>query len=226
MGVYDAVIFDNDGVLVELPRQKTLRSAAREAYATVGVEDPDPADVRAVTAGVTPDLVNRLADDYGFDPDAFWRARDRHAAAAQQADAEAGAVEPFHDADAVREFDHPAAVVSANQQSTVEFLLDRFGLADRFVSAYGRRPGVADLHNKKPDPHYVERAVADIEAANGHELDRVLMVGDSESDVRAAHNAGIDGAYLHRPHRNGNLSVSPDHELDGLDELVDLLAGD
>jgi HAD superfamily hydrolase (TIGR01549 family) len=223
--VYDAVIFDNDGVLVEPPREETLRSAAREAFGACGVADPDPDDVAAVVRGVTPDLLDDLAADYGFDPQEFWLTRDRTASRAQRADVEAGHVGPYDDAAPALATDPPAAVVSSNQQATVDFLLDRFDLADRFVSAYGRQPGIDDLRRKKPDPHYLERAIEDVERERGLAPERVLMVGDSESDVRAAHNAGVDSAYVHRPHCEGSLSVDPHHEFDGLDDLAGLLDG-
>ncbi|MEF8853039.1 MAG: hypothetical protein V5A28_11590 [Haloarculaceae archaeon] len=41
MADYDAVVFDNDGVLVELTPMDELRAAVRDAFADVGVEDPD-----------------------------------------------------------------------------------------------------------------------------------------------------------------------------------------
>ena len=40
---YDAVLFDNDGVLVEPPAPETQRAAIREAFLAVGVDDPRPA---------------------------------------------------------------------------------------------------------------------------------------------------------------------------------------
>lgn len=222
--MYDAVIFDNDGVLVERPTERAMVRGARGAFEACGVEDPDPADLEAVLHGVTPDLLDRLAGTYGFDPDEFWAARDRSAAAAQREAVEAGERGTYHDTDAVWDVDVPAAVVSNNQQMTVDFLLERFELADRFVSAYGRSLGVGDLTRKKPDPHYLERAIADIETATGAAPERPLMVGDKGSDVRAARNAGIDAALLRRPDSDPAPSVSPDHELEGLDDLRNLLA--
>ena len=45
--------------------------------------------------------------------------------------------------------------------------------------------------------------------------------------MTAAHAAGIDAAFVRRLHRREtDLSVTPDHEVDGLGELRDLVSGD
>jgi phosphoglycolate phosphatase-like HAD superfamily hydrolase len=46
--VYDAVMFDNDGVLVTVCEFSVFLGATRRAFEGFGV-DPDPADVGAVT---------------------------------------------------------------------------------------------------------------------------------------------------------------------------------
>jgi len=56
--------------------------------------------------------------------------------------------------------------------------------------------------------------------------DTALLVGDSESDVVAARNAGIDSAYIHRPHRDGALTVTPTYEIDSLSDLPDVVSDD
>ena len=53
---------------------------------------------------------------------------------------------------------------------------------------------VESLERKKPNTHYVERALSDLDA------DAALYVGDSESDVVAADRAGLDSAFVRRPH--------------------------
>lgn len=220
--VYDAIIFDNDGVLVEPPAEADLVSAARRAFESFGVSDPDPADISDVYRGVTPTDLERITDRHGIDPAGFWAARDRYAAAAQQASVRAGRTTAYEDAVVVRELSVPAAVVSSNQQETVDFLLEQFDLTDAFVSGYGRQPTLMDLRRKKPNPYMVEQALWDVAGANGG-VERALMVGDNESDVRAAHAAGIDAAYLRREHCDDDLAVDPEYTFDGLDELASLL---
>ncbi|PSQ34813.1 hypothetical protein BRD05_06430 [Halobacteriales archaeon QS_9_70_65] len=51
-----------------------------------------------------------------------------------------------------------------------------------------------------------------------------LHVGDSGSDVVAAHRAGLDSAFLRRPHvRDAELPAEPTHEVETLHKVVALL---
>lgn len=56
--------------------------------------------------------------------------------------------------------------------------------------------------------------LADLDAGSA------LFVGDNESDITAAKNAGIDSAFIRRPHRSDwDLDVWPTWEIGGLDDL-------
>ena len=95
-------------------------------------------------------------------------------------------------------------IVSSNQQETVDFLLEHFDLASLFDTAYGRSPTIESLSLRKLDPHYLERALVDLDA------DSALFVGDNESDITAAENASIDSAFIRRSHRHDwELNVCP-----------------
>jgi len=214
---YEAVLFDNDGVLVEPVGRSVLRRATWEAFDALGVSDPDPDDVDRLSIGVTPDVLADVCDDYGLDPERFWRARDYHSSHAQRAELRAGRAALYDDFDAVRDIDAPRGIVSSNQQDTVEFMHDFFATRDLFQTAYGRTPTLQSLARKKPDPHYLHRALADLD------VESALFVGDSESDLLAARNAGLDAAFIRRPHRESyDLSLTPTYELDGLADLLAL----
>ncbi|MBV0923827.1 HAD family hydrolase [Halomicroarcula limicola] len=214
---YDAVIFDNDGVLLTLTSMEAHREGSRDAFARAGVPDPHPDHVEAMSIGVSVAELESICERYDLEPEAFWSTRDAAISAAQQAEMTAGEKRPYDDIDALDKFETPLAVVSSNQQETVEFAFDHFGLDTHFETVYGREPTVKSLERKKPHPHYVERALADLD------VEDALFVGDNESDVRAAHGAGIDSAFIRRPHRvDASLSVRPDYEIWGLDDVVDI----
>jgi HAD superfamily hydrolase (TIGR01549 family) len=214
---YEAVLFDNDGVLVEPIERSVLRRATWEAFDALGVSDPDPDDVNRLAIGVTPDLLSSVCATYGLDPARFWRARDYHSSHAQRVELRAGRAALYDDFDAVRDIDTPRGIVSSNQQDTVEFMHDFFATRDLFATAYGRDPTIRSLARKKPDPYYLHRALSDLN------VDAALFVGDSESDVLAAQNAGLDAAFVRRPHRESyELSVDPTYEIDGLADLLDI----
>ncbi|WP_436931313.1 HAD family hydrolase [Halosimplex halobium] len=214
---YDTVVFDNDGVLVGRTRFDVLREATGETFAQLGVSDPDPDHVEDMTIGATPQQVNAVCDTYGFEPEEFWRTRDGTVSGAQQDEARAGRKTPYGDIDTLANLDVATGIVSSNQQETVDFLLDHFDLGGHFDTAYGREATVESLTLRKPNPHYIERALADLDA------DSALYVGDNESDIEAAHNAGIDSAFIRRPHRSDwDLNVWPTWDIDSLDRLHDI----
>ncbi|MFC7007570.1 HAD family hydrolase [Halalkalicoccus salilacus] len=211
---YDTVVFDNDGVLVGRTRFDVLREATQETFAQFDVTDPDADHVENMTVGATPDIVDDVCGAYDLDPETFWRACDRTSSLAQQEEARAGRKTPYDDVKTLDDLDIAKGIVSSNQQETVDFLLDHFDAYGSFDAAYGREATVESLDLRKPNPHYLERALADLDAESA------LFVGDNESDVRAAENAGIDSAFIRRPHRRDwDLNVWPTWEIDSLDDL-------
>ncbi|WP_224449118.1 HAD family hydrolase [Haloprofundus salilacus] len=215
--MYDAIIFDNDGVLVSLVEVAVLERAAREAFVDCGVNDPHADHVAAMTLGVTPDGLTDVADAYGLDAETIFAARDRCASRAQQAEIRAGRKALYDDFDVVRSLDHPLGIVSSNQQATVDFVLSHFDVEHLFETAYGREPIPESVARKKPNTYYVDRALADLGTENA------LFVGDSGTDVLAAHNAGLDSAFIRREHRAGYpLDVEPTYEIESLAGLLDI----
>lgn len=211
---YDAVVFDNDGVLVDTTEYDVLHEAAWRAFAEAGVENPDPEHVEEIVVGVTPDSLAAVCDTYGLSVDEFWEIRDRTSHEAQREYVHEGGKPLFEDVPTLADLEIPMGVVSSNQQETVDFLLEHFGVSELFDTAYGRQPTMDDLRRKKPDPHFLERALADLG------VEDALYVGDREDDITAAVNAGIDSAFIRRPHREyHDLSVRPTHEVDDLHDV-------
>ena len=216
--MYDAVVFDHDGVIVGRTPFDTLREAAWNAFERQGVPDPDLAHVDDVAVGVDPATLTDICERYDVDPAEFWRVRDQTAAEAQIAASRAGKKTPYDDVDVLSHLDAALGIVSSNQQATVDFLVDHFDGFDRMGAAYGREPTIHSLQLRKPNPHYIEQALGDLDANNA------LFVGDNESDVRAAENAGIDSAFIRRPHRRDwDLNVWPTWEIDRLSDLHDIV---
>ncbi len=217
---YDAVVFDNDGVLTRLTDWDLIRDAIRDTFAEFDVTPTD----RAVEVALRgdPDQLRRLSATYGFDPELFWTRREARATVAQR-EAMLSGEKPLYDDCSIlpglrTRHGLSLGVVSNNQHATVETVLDVHGIGSLFDTAYGREPTFAGIGRKKPEPYYLDAALADLDA------DTALYVGDSGSDVLAAHNAGIDSVFLRRAHRREyDLDVDPTYEIRSLRSLPELL---
>ncbi len=222
MSGYEAVLFDNDGVLVEPPLRESQVAAIRAALREVGLEDVDTTDVETLRGGVYPDDLEALCARRGLDPVEVWDARERHDEESQLADFREGVRAPYDDVSALEDLDGACAcgVVSNNHHSTVAFVLEFFELEAHFEVHYGREMTIESLERKKPHPHYLERALSDL-AVDPAEA---LYVGDSESDVVAAARAGADSVFLRREHwRDRSLSVEPTYEAGTLHDVLALV---
>lgn len=211
---YDAIIYDNDGVLTKPTDRTVVRDAAREAFASFDVTDPSDEHVKKVASGVTIDRLRNVCEKYGIDPAAFWEKRDTKSSLFQQDEIRNGNKPLYDDIEAVWALDQPRGIVSSNQHTTIECILNHFDLTDKFETYYGRNPTIEHIQRKKPEPYFIERAMADLGTENA------LYVGDSPCDVKAAANAGIDSAFIRRPHRTDlQLSTEPTYDFDDLWEL-------
>jgi len=209
---YEAVVFDNDGVIVEPTDRAVLVDAVMATFAAFDL-DLDRAFARETVAE---DFVPvETVRERGVEPEAFWHHRELRASLAQQAHVRRGGKPPYDDLSTLESLSVPLALVSNNQHATIEFLLAYHDLGDLFESARGRAPTLAGAESRKPAPDYIEGALADLNT------DQALYVGDSEKDVIAAQRAGIDAAFLRRDHAAAtDLSVEPTFDVRGLEELV------
>jgi phosphoglycolate phosphatase len=216
---YDAVLFDSDGVLVEPPAYDAQAEATRAAFEEVDVEDVAQQYINDIVDGVTVDTLDEICETYGLDPETFWEVRERHDERSQLTDFETGARSDYDDVEAITDLPQNRGVVSNNHHSTIEFVLDFFGLRSSFDTYYGREKTIESLSLKKPNPHYLNRAIADLAAES------VIYVGDRESDVTAANRAGGDSVFIRRPHNSSvNLSVTPTYEVNDLHDVAEIVS--
>jgi phosphoglycolate phosphatase len=219
MAEYEAVLFDNDGIIVEPTDRGVLRGAIRETYADYGVE-PSTEEVEELM-GVTIDVLEGIANEYGLDPAEFWYRRDMNASKAQCELIREGGKPLYDDADALSELSVDLGVVSNNQHRTIEHILEFYELEGLFETHYGREPTLEGIERKKPSAYYLERALSDLDTRDA------LYVGDSGVDVLAATEADVDCAFVRRPHREGyELPAAPTYEVESLADLHAILRGD
>lgn len=216
---YEAVVFDNDGVLVERTEREVLRKAIRETCDEFGVSPTDE-EVEALF-GVTTDSLTELTEEHALDAAEFWHRRDLNASRAQCESMRNGGKPLYEDVSALSELGASLGVVSNNQHRTIEFILDHYDLAHHFEVHYGREPTLEGIDRKKPSAYYLERALTDLGTRNA------LYVGDSGVDVLAAREAGVDCAFIRRPHRaEYELPAAPTYEIGSLEDLPVICRGD
>lgn len=214
---YDAIIFDNDGVLTTPTRRDVLTDAIAKTFEEFGIVNPDPDHLETLIS-LDVATLEGICAKYGLDPETFWSARDRRMTRAHQREIQNGQKALYDDVELLSDIELPMGIVSNNQHTTIEFLVDHFELGELFPTAYGRELTIRGLERKKPDPYYLDRAIEDIGT------ERPLYVGDSRSDIEVARRKGIDSMFIRRPHRDGYaIDPEPTDEIDSLEQLVQLL---
>ncbi|WP_326838275.1 HAD family hydrolase [Halocalculus aciditolerans] len=172
MSEYDAVVYDLDGTLVDLPvdwsRVRTdveavLRDAGADPEGLVTWELYDCAEA----VGVATEVEEIIAS------------------AERTSAADAAALPLLAD---VRESATPAAVCSLNCEAACRIALDRHDAGERFAAVVGRDTVPA----RKPDPAALHRAIEALDVPP----ERVLFVGDADRDAETARRAGTGFEYV------------------------------
>lgn len=215
---YEAVLFDMDGVLIRgratLP--EVYANAADDALAELGVDVPEN-ERPALRQPPFDEAMAECCREAGLDPAEFWTVRE--GLASERANRRIGS-EPrtvYGDTTVLAALSAQLGVVSNNRGRTVEYVAKEL-FPGRFEAAVGRDPTLDGYRRRKPDPHYIERALEQLG------VEHALYVGDREKDLLAARRAGIDGAILRRDHEQGTLRERPTFDLTGLAELRSVLA--
>lgn len=218
---YDGLLLDFDGVVVEVLEDEKRVPAFRAQFEQLLTGDGVTLDRQVIDAlahSVTPDRVESFSDQSGLPPEQLWRYRDDAFAELFQTVAGNGDKDPFDDVTALDGVDVPLGIASNNQRRIVESLVAEYGLGEYFSSIRAREPTLESLDRKKPEPVFLEEAIADLAVENP------LYVGDKETDILAGQRIGIDTALIRRGHNADRaIGTDPTYEVRGLEEVVALL---
>ncbi|MEF8781155.1 MAG: HAD family hydrolase [Haloferacaceae archaeon] len=207
LDAYDAWLFDLDGTVVDAEWSYT-----RDVFDRVGDRlGRSFTDREALTLwhGLGGSRNEQLRE-WGIDPTLFWE--EFH----DEEDPLARAEATYLHRDAarlIREVDGPVGLVTHSQEFLAWPVLDRLDIGDWFDAVVC----CSDELGWKPDPAPVRHA---LEAMDAGDADRVLLAGDSPTDVGAAWNAGHDAIHVERHgHERRGRCVLADFMLESFDEF-------
>ncbi|MBT8225457.1 MAG: HAD family hydrolase [Dactylosporangium sp.] len=115
----------------------------------------------------------------------------------------------------------PVVIVTNNSPGAVQRYLDRLNIQELVKAVFARDPG--DPSRMKPDPYLVDQAVGYLGLPAG----ACVLIGDSSTDVAAAHAAGVRSiGYANKPGKRDRLQAAgADAVVCTMGELAAAVAG-
>lgn len=204
--MYDCIIFDLDGVLVDVED-----SYKHEVFAEVGDRLDDTFTERQIQSlwhGVGAGSRDDILRNWGYsDPREFWRVFDE----LDTPERRLQHTYAYSDVNALRDLDARMGIVTHSPPELAEPALRKTGLSELFDSVVSCSYDIG----YKPNPEPIEKCAGELGAGDG-----AVMIGDSVSDVRGAWNAGLTAGHIDRVgHR-----VEADFNIESLREVPEIAA--
>lgn len=221
----DGVIFDMDGVLLE-GRGTPAGIYAAAVDSVLGAREVSQAEKRSLIAPETFDQYQQVCRKHGLDPETFWMEKENAASDREIDCIREGERELAPSAlETLEQLDRRGVglgIASNNSQAVVDYVAAHYGLDALIDVRYGNANTIEGFEKKKPDPHYIERAIDDLGlAVEAHEI---LYVGDKVSDVDAGAAAGTTPVLLSED--SDRLAEDPEtlpgYRIRSLSELFEL----
>jgi len=218
---YGSVIFDLDGVILNsMESDEWKYRATREALNELGVDasELDKSVLDSILGDSGYEECVRVCSDVGVDPQRAWSLVAEKTAYARMEEIEKndfglvdGTMELLNE---LRKSQIKMGVISNAPDQAVELVIDHFDLRKYFKFFRGVR-SFEDLKDRKPHPNHIEMAKFQLKR------DPYIYVGDRESDVMAATNAGMDSIWIHPQ----NLK-EPTYTVEKLNEIPEIVNGE
>lgn len=213
---YEAVLFDNDGVIVESPSKQTFQQAVERTFQKFDLNRPCQDDLRAVLSRNVKAL-KEMSNRRQVDLKEFCQEAASNTLREQKREFEQGLRNLYDDVVSLRSLDQSLGIVSNNQQTLVEYALQHLGLDGWFDTIHGVEFTPEGLRRMKPKPYYLNKALSELGTQDA------IYIGDRAVDVEAASNAGIDSVLLCRSGDSIDCGVAPTYVVSSLCAVPKLL---
>ncbi len=215
---YGSVIFDMDGVVLnslvddEGWKYRAVRQALEEL--DFNPEKLSRSEMDALLGDYGRSNCIEACRRYDLDPGEVWKLIAETTSVARIQQVKKGEFRLYSDArlflNAVHRKDRKLGMISNAPESAVETTMKFFELKNYF-DYYRGVEDFEDLKQRKPNPDHIDIAKAELKKRPS------LYIGDKESDIKAAKNAGIDAALVNRS--SIEPDVRPDYEVPDLEKL-------
>lgn len=216
---YNSVIFDMDGVILDYEGENFnwIYSLVRDALEQkdVDAENLSRSELDAFLGERGVQDCVEICNKYDVDARTVWTELADATTYARAERIENGNFCLFPEAKGVLRQLHEEgmemALVSNAPESAIEVMIENYGLRKYFEYFRGIS-SFDDLSDRKPHPDHLNFAKAELKHGP------FVFVGDSESDIIAAQNAGMDSVWINRD--GGSIDTRPDYEIEDLEELL------
>ncbi len=212
-----ALIFDVDETLVyyeDYDAKEWFSKYLEPAFQQHGI-NIDFETYRKMVKGILP---RSYVERFGIDHVEFWKLVDNVNLRYRKLLAKEGKIKIFPDVSQtlseLRTMGLKLAAVSNASQDCTEFVLELFNLKKYFEVVFGK--DYSYLDGVKPNPYLIQKTLKALNVSPNE----VLVVGDSDLDVKAAHRAGIKAVQVLR---FDNFVKEADYHVKALTEIVDIV---
>lgn len=216
--MYDGIIFDQDGVLLDSGINKFYwMDEIRAEEARKKGFDFSIEDAKTLVKSSSPEPVEKLIEKKGM---SWEQVKQLELAVENQKieKIEHGEITLFPEVkNVLSTLDKKKAVVTNAPLLSTRLNLRYFGISPEFdiVNA----PHTDDMRQffsrKKPKPVMIRETIQKMN------LENPLMVGDTGSDIKAAENAGIDSVHINS--YGFETDIEPTHKADSIKEILEIV---